>query len=235
MAREKYDLAIADLQVVLRSEPTDAEALYNAGIASMLADLPIAARSFFARAMEAEISDNWRQRIEALVTHLPESSAYEQQVGGLTGYLAASSREEEKAGRSAFDSVDFAGTTGSPEESRSAESKTRDFASLRKELTTPRSEDTHLKGDLSGTHMGFQWTFHFDNKGRSVSGVLRIRGPVGFEETHLCTGTLDRGLVEMSDRSGYRFQGRITETLHLVGTLSTSRGQSFSVNVPLKE
>jgi tetratricopeptide (TPR) repeat protein len=236
MAREKYDLAIRDLQVVLRSEPTDAEALYNAGIACMLADLPTAAKAFFDNAMQVETSDRWRQRIEGAIARLQENSAHERAVGGLAGYLSASSREAQPSVSSADDLRNQQPkVVGPPGQLPGTESRASDASSLRKDLTSPRPDNTHLTGDLSGTHVGFQWTFHFDSKGRNVSGVLRIRGPAGFEETHLCTGTLDRGLVEMSDRTGYRLQGRITENLRLVGTMSTSRGQSFSVDVPLKE
>jgi tetratricopeptide (TPR) repeat protein len=238
MAREKYDLAVKDLQVVLRSNPSDSESLYNAGIACMLADLPAAATSFFDKALEGEKSDHWRNLVRVQMARLSEASAYEERVGGLAGYLANIGVEPRGdqllAGRSQSEAKQQKGIAGISDQRQVAAMKS-DFATLRKDLTSPRPEDSHLTGDLSGTHMGFAWGFHFDSKGRSVSGILRIRGPAGFEETHSCTGTLDRGLVEMSDHTGYRFQGRINEALRLTGTLYTSRGQSFSVDVPLRE
>jgi tetratricopeptide (TPR) repeat protein len=235
IALERYDLAMRDLQVVLRSEPSDPEALYNMGVACVLADLPSTARSYLESALKVETSDGWRRRVETLLAKLPENSMFEQKVGGLAGYLETSSQAGGGQKQPGSKTAPHASGAPDPPHVSARESGAVDNFPLKKDLLASRPENSHLKGSLAGSHMGFQWTFKFDSKGRNVSGVLHIRGPAGIEETHLCSGTVDRGFVEMSDRTGYRFHGRITENLRLLGTLSTNRGQSFSVDVPLRE
>jgi tetratricopeptide (TPR) repeat protein len=246
LAAERYDLAMRDFQVVLRTDPRQAEALINMGIVCMSADLPRSARSFFERAMETDTTIPWRTRIQQWLAQLPDRSLLEEQVGGLDGYLSETARSGGSPGPPARDQSRLpAGDTPSKGVTArvSEESTLRDqnrlqspeVLDLKQVMETAKQGLRNLSGTVAGHHMGFKWTLQFQSKGRHVSGLLKIVSPNGYEDTHLCKGTFDRGLVDASDQAGYRFQGRVTENLRLIGVITTNLGQSFSVNMPLQE
>lgn len=241
LGRERYAAAMNDFQVVLQTDARNLEALTNMGLACMSVDLPGAARTYFSRALEGESSPQWRERIAGWLDKLPETSPYEEKIGGLSGFL---SRELKGQGLGV--------SPGSGQPPRTAEGKiagglkaeqtatekrapSKNLLELRRALDADAGEERPVSGKVSGSDMGFRWNFTFRAKGRHVAGTLRIFGPAGFDETHHCTGTYDRGFVDASDRVGNRFQGRITENLRLVGTLTTNHGMSFAVNMPLEE
>jgi|GEM_PF-859218 len=239
LSREKYAAAMNDLRTVLQTDAHNVEALTNMGVACMSVDLPEAARSYFRKALTVESSPRWKERIEDWLKASPVSSAFEQKVGGLSGYLS-----RELKGQPPGVALEQGQTprTSSPQISReSASTKTlprtpsKNLVQLRNTLNMDAGDERQVSGKVTGSHMGFKWTLTFRAKGRRVLGTLRIIGPAGFDETHYCTGTYDRGLVDAGDRMGYRFQGRVTEDLRLVGTLTTNHGTSFGIDMDLEE
>jgi tetratricopeptide (TPR) repeat protein len=233
-ALEKYDCAIRDFQVVLETQPRNTEALINVGLACAYADLPTSARTFFSLARDIEPSTAGKQRIETLIASLPDKSTFEQHIGGLPGYLSASlSSTIDSQSLKKAPSATSRGLDGSSHIEN--DKRILGQLDLREVLNQAKSGSKNLAGMVAGNHMGFKWSLQFQSKGRFVSGVLKITAPSGHDETHTCNGTFDRGFVEASNQSGYRFHGRITENLRLLGVLTTNLGQSFSVDMQLED
>ena len=244
MAMERYDLAIKDFQVVIQNVPGDSEASFNMGMACMLADLPAAARSCFAKALQTESAPQRKELVEKRLAELPQTSEFEQRVGGMSGYLSRSPGPPERtppAGSTvaAVNRVEpQKSSAGEPDKSETPARRRpppKGLIELRKAMNGASSKDKVLSGNLTGSYMGFSWTFRFETRGRDVSATIRVHHPTGKEETHLCRGTVDGSFVDASDQDGYRFQGRLTNDLRLVGMLTTNHGRSFSVNMPLEE
>jgi len=247
MALEKYGLALRDFQVGLQSNPADVEILTNMGIACMLADMPETAANFFRRALETQKGPERKRRLEEWLAQLPQKSDFEQQMGGLPGYVALSPANPEpvETARASIGAQSGQGTGGSHSNQANAPDKLhsqsarrpvpKGFIDLQKSYAAAQAGDKNLSGKLAGSYMGYKWTFSFETKGRHVSAVIRVHPPVGPEETHVCKGTFDSGLVDASDQTGYRFQGRVTEDLRVLGTLTTNHGQSFAVDMPLED
>jgi len=245
LAAERYDQAMMDFQIVLRTDPRHVEALINMGIACMCADLPRSARSFFERALQTETATQWRARLQEWLVQLPDGSGFEEQVGGLAGYLSETQGTGQKpsvsAKTQALHSENTSTQGGSLRASEGSTSRERSqpkppgIHDLKQAMDMAKQGTRNLSGSVAGHHMGFKWTLQFQSRGRHVSGLLKIVSPNGYEDTHVCKGTFDRGLVEASDQAGYRFQGRVTDTLKLIGVLTTNLGQSFSVNMQLEE
>jgi len=239
LSRERYAAAMTDFRTVLQTDARNVEALTNMGFACMSVDLPEAARLYFRKALESEKSPRWKERIEGWLSTLPASSAFEQKIGGVSGYLSRESKGQPS--ESASGSGQTSPTSGDRSTPHYAGIKTatrtpsKNLVELRNALNMEAGEEKSVSGKVSGSHMGFKWTLTFQAKGRRVLGTFRIVGPAGFDETHYCTGTYDRGLVDAGDRMGYRFQGRVTEDLRLLGTLTTNHGTSFGVDMFLEE
>jgi tetratricopeptide (TPR) repeat protein len=70
MGLGRYREAIKDYQWALKDNPGDPEVLANMGRACMLAGLPVAAVSYFERALEQEGNKTWRRRIEEWIEDL---------------------------------------------------------------------------------------------------------------------------------------------------------------------
>lgn len=241
LGRERYAAAMNDFQVVLQTDARNVEALTNMGFACILADLPGAARTYFHKALEVESSPQWKERIEGWLNKLPESSPFEAKIGGLSGFLSRELKVQGPrgtlgSGHPAQMSPDKISADPSGVQAKTEKrTPSKSLLELRRALSTDAAEEKPVSGKVTGSDMGFRWTFTFRAKGRHVVGSLRIVGPGGFDETHHCTGTYDRGFVDASDRMGYRFQGRVTDDLRLVGTLTTNQGMSFAVNMMLED
>lgn len=239
LAQEKYAAAMKDLQVVLEKDPNNVEALTNLGFACEAADLPGSAREYFQKVLEVETSLQWTERIDARLREAPESSAFERKIGGLSGFLSrvatartaedGSGQSDVAAGEKAVSHQQIGRTR------RDEQFLSKKLLELRRTVDREADAEKPVFGKVSGSEMGFGWTFDFQVKGRQVTGTLRIVGPAGLDETHHCSGSYDRGFVDLSDRKGHRFQGRITEDLRLEGRLTTNYGTSYVVNVPLSE
>ena len=75
---EQYGSAIKDFRLVLQHDPNNTDALINLGLAYSLADRPAEAKSYFEKALEAELDPKWKLRLAAYIKDLPSSTASDQ-------------------------------------------------------------------------------------------------------------------------------------------------------------
>lgn len=67
---EQYTEAMKDYNWVLRLDPGNQEVLANMGVASMLADRPLQAVTYFEKALAVETNPRWRRRIHEWIEHI---------------------------------------------------------------------------------------------------------------------------------------------------------------------
>lgn len=228
---EKYELSIRDLELALKIDQNSSEALYNMGIVCVLAGLPEAGKDFLNRALGQDIDSNDRDRLLSLVGDLPAGSEYEKRIGGFKGVLAslAKSENSSSANRAASTKKDQL-NTATPAMIGVNERSNRS-REAREVLSRIGKED--FSGSSSGVYMGIDWRASFSFTGNTVTGTLKIVMPSGKQEVHHGRGTFSNGVVEASDNLGFRFSGRVTDDLKLVGSMTTPDGKSLAVDVPL--
>lgn len=218
-AMEKYELAIRDFELALKIDQHNPEALYNMAVICMMAGLPKAGRDFTHRALEVNQDPADRERLFSVIAAMPERSDYEEKKGGVKGIFAEVARQE-----------DLSSVT--PDQTKSDDSeKSHRRTETRQALAKIGKED--FSGTSSGIYMGIKWSVSYRVTGKATTGTLKIVTPSGKEEIHHGRGTFDNGEVEASDNVGFRFKGKITDDLKLVGSMTTADGQSIPVNIPL--
>ena len=232
-AIEQYDLAIRDLELGLKIDQHNPEALYNMGILCMLDDMPKAGRDFISRTLVENINPTDRDRLVSILASAPQRSDYEDKKGGIDGLLTLLAKQER---------ANLAGKDDNRAKSGSR-NVNADQTKLPYAKKSVREQDTRqvlakigkqdFSGSSSGVYMGMQWRATFTFTGKTVTGTLKIVTPSGKQETHYGQGTYDNGAVQASDNMGFRFVGRVTDDLKLVGSMTTADGQNVSVDIPL--
>ncbi|MDR3604259.1 MAG: tetratricopeptide repeat protein [Syntrophaceae bacterium] len=234
-AIEQYELAIRDLELGLKIDQHNPEAVYNMGILCMLDDMPKAGRDYINRTLAENINPTDRDRLASILASAPPMSDYEDKKGGIEGVLADLAKQER---------ANLAGKDDNRAKSGS-ENVNADQTKLPYFKKAVREQDTRqvlakigkqdFSGSSSGVYMGMQWRATFSFTGKTVKGTLKIVTPSGKQETHYGQGTYDNGAVEASDNMGFRFVGKVTDDLKLIGTMTTADGQNVSVDIPLEQ
>jgi tetratricopeptide (TPR) repeat protein len=232
---EQYDLAVRDLELALKMDQNNGEALYNLGVVCMLADMPKAGRDYLNRTLAQNIDPVWKERVSSIMASAPQQSDFEERKGGISGILSDLGKREHVN----LASKDNNRITIENESSRSKRrtlpysSKSRQADDTRNLLAKIGKQD--FSGWRSGVYMGMQWRMSFSFSGNTVNWILKLETPSGKQETHHGHGTFFNGAIEISDNTGLRFAGRVTDDLKVVGTLSTADGHNVSIDIPLQE
>ena len=234
-AFEKYDLAIRDLELALKIDQLNPEALYNLAMICLVADMPKAGRKYINRALAADVNAEDRDRLASILAAIPEKSDFEDRIGGIQGVLASLGKQESltTASRSDHRSRPDLDVLTTDQKKLPYSKKSSQEQDARQLLAKIGKQD--FSGSSSGVYMGMRWSVSFSFSGKNVTGTLKIVTPSGKQETHYGRGTFDNGSVQASDNMGFRFVGRVTDDLKLVGTMSTADGQNVSVDVPLQD
>ena len=232
-AIEQYELSIRDLELALKIDQHNPEALYNMGIVCMVADMPKAGRDYIGRTLAGNINPTDRERLVSILATAPQRSDYEDKKGGIDGVLTDLAKQERRNMLATNKNL----ATPVPEGVNADQTrlpyakKSVKGADTRQFLAKIGKQD--FSGSSSGVYMGMQWNATFSFSGKKVKGTLKIVTPSGKKETHYGYGTFDNGAVEASDNMGFRFSGRVSDDLKLMGTMTTADGHSVSVDIPL--
>ncbi|MCL5126719.1 MAG: tetratricopeptide repeat protein [Deltaproteobacteria bacterium] len=232
-AIEQYELSIRDLELALKIDQHNPEALYNMGIVCMVADMPKAGRDYIGRTLAGNINPTDRERLVSILATAPQRSDYEDKKGGIDGVLTDLAKQERRNMSDTNKNL----ATPVPEGVNADQTrlpyakKSVKEADTRKLLAKIGKQD--FSGSSSGVYMGMRWNATFSFSGKKVKGTLKIVTPSGKRETHYGYGTFDNGAVEASDNMGFRFSGRVSDDLKLMGTMTTADGHSVSVDIPL--
>ncbi|MGC8659026.1 MAG: tetratricopeptide repeat protein [Desulfomonilaceae bacterium] len=231
---EQYELCIRDLELALKIDQHNPEALYNMGVVCMLADMPKAGRDYLNRTLAENINPTEKENVVGILSAAPQRSDYEDKKGGIGGVLSELARRE-KLNASARDKKRAISNSESVsvDQAKLPYSKSGQVQDPRKLLAKIGKQD--FSGSSSGIYMGMKWKATFSFSGKKVTGTLKVITPSGKQETHYGRGTFDNGAVEASDNMGFRFVGRVTDDLKLVGFMTTASGQSVSVDIPLDQ
>jgi tetratricopeptide (TPR) repeat protein len=232
-AIEKYELSIRDLELALKIDQHNLEALYNIGMVCMVADMPKAGRDYINRTLAENINPTDRERLVSILATTPQQSDYEERRGGIDGLLADLARQESRdmAAKDKDRAKADSESVNSDQTKLPYSKKSLQGPDTRKLLAKIGKQD--FSGSSSGIYMGMQWKATFSFSGKTVTGTLKIVTPSGKQETHYGHGTFDNGAVEASDNMGFRFVGRVTDDLKLVGSMTTADGQNVAVDIPL--
>lgn len=232
-AIEQYDLAIRDLELALKMDQHNQEALYNLGILCMLDEMPKAGRDYINRTLAENINLDDKERLSSILASAPQRSDYEDKKGGIDGLLAHLAKQDHSnlSGKDDNRAKSVFGNAHTDQKKLPYANKSVRERDTRQVLAKIGKQD--FSGSSSGVYMGIQWKATFSFSGKSVTGTLKIVTPSGKQETHYGHGTFDNGAVQASDNMGFRFVGRVTEDLKLVGSMTTAEGQNVSVDIPL--
>lgn len=230
---EKYELSIRDLELALKIDQNNPEALYNMGMICILAGLPEAGKDFLNRVLAQEANPVDRDRLLAVLADLPSNSEYEKKRGGLKGILADLAKAESSRLTKSDKVASKITAQFNPADQPKPTVITRSDRSKQARELLAKIGKEDFSGTSSGNYMGIDWRASFAFTGNTVTGTLKIVMPSGKQEVHHGRGTFSNGVVEASDNLGFRFSGRVTDDLKLIGTMTTSDGKSFAVDVPL--
>ncbi len=230
MALERYSLAIRDFETVLSIDPRNLDALSNLGVANMLANRPHAAREFFDKAMRIETDPKWKEKLSSWVSLLPPraSAGPDRDLPpdhGLSGGESAEPGPEKISGSAEGHGSlrKLSGRTPLP-----ALHKT---PPARRLFPAPQSKWTQLSGKWEATYRGARITLEISHSGTDLSGIMKIHGPFGRDHTYHFRGTMGYdGTIRATHFSGHRFEGRITDTGSIVGTVTTKFGTTIPID-----
>jgi len=207
---EQYGSAMKDFRLVLQNDPGNTDALINLGLAYSLADRPAQAKSYFEKALEAELDPKWKLQLAAYIKDLPTVTDGER--------LEDVSEEYDESGPALEKVI-------SPDPVESSAKLPRQS----------RKAATGWSGLWESSYMGSKLRIEFQQTGGKISGVLRIHALTGREDVFHFRGTFDGRKIMASHSDGHNFSGKLTENRRIVGVLTAANGIKLNIDLPLNQ
>ena len=214
---EQYAAAVRDFRLVLERDPKNTDALINLGLAYSLADRPTEAKSYYEKALQADLDPKWKMRLAEYIKDLPAVTD--------SGPLADVSEEYDES-----DSGSQMTTGPDP-----VEPSVRLPGPSRKASMGPGLDPKVWSGNWEGTYMGSKLRIEFRQTGGKINGVLRVRGLTGREDVFHFRGLFDGRKITARHGDGHSFDGKVTENRRIVGILTAANGIKLNIDLPLNQ
>ncbi|MBI5570257.1 MAG: tetratricopeptide repeat protein [Desulfomonile tiedjei] len=224
---ERYASAVNDFEAALSKDDRNPETLWNLGTAHMLAGRPHAAKKALQALLQVEADPAWKQRTKDRIAQLPpgpdlalgnSEGSFQLDVNVHPGSSqdtppASPTHQEHPGVRPSQRSVD---ASRNPQPS----------------AETPFASKLSITGNWEATYLGSRIKLNAQQSGSSLSGVLRIHGPGGGDDTYHFRGTVgEDGSVSASHHSGHRFTGRLLPGRRLSGVITTNDGSRIPLDL----
>ena len=214
---EQYGSAIKDFRLVLRHDPNNADALINLGLSYSLANRPAEAKSYFEKALEADLDSKWKLQLAEYIKDLPTITGSEH-LGDVSEECDETNLEPEK--------------TTSPDP---VGPPSKLLKPSRKASIGPGLVPKAWSGRWEGSYMGSKLRIEFQQTGGKISGVLRVQGLTGREDVFHFRGAFDGRKIIARHSDGHSFSGKLTDNRRIVGVLTAANGIELNIDLPLNQ